>query len=136
MTSITTRRKSDQGTAWPPNTPGAREAEDDIQQQTPHRRTVRENKYVVAPKQHRVVHNDTLHQPQNTNSLSGTRDNTAHMFFEGDPTVNLYAKNIEVGTSTNGNPRQDKSPWGGFRVLDLLTTKALVLLIFSIMHHS
>ena len=26
---------SDQGKAWPPNTPGAREAEDDIQQKTP-----------------------------------------------------------------------------------------------------
>ena len=31
----TTTRKCDQGKAWPPNTPGAREAEDDIQQQTP-----------------------------------------------------------------------------------------------------
>ena len=28
-------RKSDQGKAWPPNTPGALVAEDDIQQQTP-----------------------------------------------------------------------------------------------------
>ena len=26
---------SDNGKAWPPNTPGAQEAEDDIQQQTP-----------------------------------------------------------------------------------------------------
>ena len=32
----TITRKSDQGKVWPPNTPGAREAEDDIQQQTPH----------------------------------------------------------------------------------------------------
>ena len=31
MTSMT--RKSDQGKAWPPNTPFTREAEDDIQQQ-------------------------------------------------------------------------------------------------------
>ena len=31
----TTKRKSDQGKAWPPNTPGARAAEDDIKQQTP-----------------------------------------------------------------------------------------------------
>ena len=30
-----TTRKSDQGTPWPPNTPGGREAEDDILQQTP-----------------------------------------------------------------------------------------------------
>ena len=31
----TTTRKSDHVKAWPQNTPGAREAEDDIQQQTP-----------------------------------------------------------------------------------------------------
>ena len=31
----TTTIKSDQGKAWPVNTPGAREAEDDILQQTP-----------------------------------------------------------------------------------------------------
>ena len=30
----TTTRKSDHGKAWPPNTPGAREADDDIHQQT------------------------------------------------------------------------------------------------------
>ena len=30
----TTTTNSDRGKAWPPNTPGAREAEDDIQQQT------------------------------------------------------------------------------------------------------
>ena len=28
-------RNTDQGKAWPPKTPGAREAEDDIQQLTP-----------------------------------------------------------------------------------------------------
>ena len=27
--------------------------------------------------------------------------------FEGDPAVKLHAKNIEVGTSANGNNRQD-----------------------------
>ena len=31
----TMTRKSDQGNAWPKNTPDAQEAEDDIQQQTP-----------------------------------------------------------------------------------------------------
>ena len=56
------------------------------------------------------------------------------MIFEGEPAVKLHAKNIEVGTSANGNPRQPKSPRGGFTVLDLLTTKALDLLGFSIMH--
>ena len=57
------------------------------------------------------------------------------MVFEGEPAVILHAKNIEVGTSANGNSRQTKSPWGGFTVLNLLTSKALVLLGFSIMHH-
>ena len=33
----TTTRKSDHGKAWPPNTPGVREAERDNQQQSPHR---------------------------------------------------------------------------------------------------
>ena len=37
VTSMTTTRRSHQGKAWPPNTPGAREADDDIQQQTPTR---------------------------------------------------------------------------------------------------
>ena len=54
------------------------------------------------------VHKDTLRQPQNTNSLRDTRDNTAHMVFEGEPAVKLHAKNIEVGTKANGNPRQDQ----------------------------
>ena len=40
-----------------------------------------ENKCIVVTKQHRGVHKDTLHQPQNTNSLRDTRDNTAQMVF-------------------------------------------------------
>ena len=77
---------------------------------------------------------DTLHQPQNTNSLRDTRDDTKHMVIEGEPAVEHHTKNVEIGTSANGNPRQDQSPWEGFTVLDLLTTKVLVLLGFSIMH--
>ena len=50
----------------------------------------------------------TVHQPQNTNSLRDTRDISTHMVFEGGPTVKLYAKNVKVGTSSNGNPRQDQ----------------------------
>ena len=73
-----------------------------------------------------------LHQPQNTNSLRDTGDNTTHMVFEGEPAVKLYAKNVKVETSANENPRQDQVTMG--RVLDLLTTKALVLLGFNIMH--
>ena len=65
----TTTRKSDQGKAWPPDTPGALEAEDDIQQQTPtpenNTRGLGENKFIVTTKQDRSVHKDTFHQPQN-----------------------------------------------------------------------
>ena len=30
------------------------------------------------------------------------------MVFECQPAVKLHAKNVEVGTSANANPRQDK----------------------------
>ena len=103
----------------------------------PHRRTILkdwENKCIVAMKQHRGVHKDTLHQPQNNNSLRDAGDNTTHMVFEGEPSVKLHTKNVKVGTSTNGNPRQDQVTMGRVVVLDLLTTKTLVLLRFSIVH--
>ena len=123
---------------WSPNTPGARESEEDIQQQTPNRRTILkdwENKCIAATNQHRGVHKGTLHQPQNTNSLRDTGDNAMRMVFEGEPTVKLHAKNVEVGTRANGNSREDQITMGRVTVLGLLTTKALVLLGFSIMHH-
>ena len=56
------------------------------------------------------------------------------MVHEGEPAVELDAKNIEVGTCANINPRQDQVTMGGFTVLNLPTTKALVLLGYSIMH--
>ena len=62
--------------------------------------------------QHRGVHKDTLHQPQNSNSLRDTGDNTTHMDFEYEPTVKLHAKNVKVGTSANETPDKTKSPWG------------------------
>ena len=105
----TTTRKSNQSKAWPSNTPGAREAEDDIQQQTP---TPENNAQglgkhcIVATKQHRGVHKDKLLQPQYTNYFKDTGDNTTHMEFEGEPAVKLHAKNVKVGTSANGNPMQ------------------------------
>ena len=77
----------------------------------PHMRTILkdwENKCIVATKQHRGVHKDTLHHPQNTNSLSDTGNNTTHMVFEGEPAVKLHAKNVKVGASKNINPSQDK----------------------------
>ena len=57
-----------------------------------------------------------------------------HMVFECELVVKLHAKDVEVGTSPIGIPDKTKSPWGWFTVLDLLTTKALVLLGFSITH--
>ena len=103
----------------------------------PHRRTILkdwENKCIVATKQHIGIHKDRLHQPQNTNSLRDTRDNTAHIVFESENAVKLHAKDIEDRTCANGNPSKTKSPWGGFTVLDLLTTKDIVLLGFRNMH--
>ena len=103
-------------------TPVAREAEDDIQQQTP----TPENKCRIATKQHRAVQKETLHQHRNTNSLRDAKDNTTHVVFEGELAVKLHTSNVEVGTSANGNHRQDQVTMGGLTVLDLLTTKAFV----------
>ena len=80
-----------------------------------HRRTMRkdwENKCIVARKQHRGVHIDMLHQPQNTNSLRDTRDNSTHMVLEDETPVKLHAKNVKVGTSANGTPRQEQVTMG------------------------
>ena len=46
-------------------------------------------------------------QPQNTNSLRDTGNNTTHLVFKGEPAVKLHAKDAEVGTSLDINPRQD-----------------------------
>ena len=62
---------------------------------------------------------DTLHQPQKTNSLRETGDNTMHMVFEGEPAVKLHTKNVKVEAQME-TPDKNKSPWGGFSVLDLL----------------
>ena len=74
----------------------------------PHRRTILKNwknKYIAATKQQRDVQ---LHRPQNTNYLRDTGGNTTHMVFEGEIAVKRHPKNVKVGTSTNGNPRQDQ----------------------------
>ena len=56
-----------------------------------------------------------------------------HMVFESELPVKFHSKDVEVGTSTYRNLKQDhKSPWGGLTVLDLLTTEALVLLGLSL----
>ena len=56
------------------------------------------------------------------------------MVFECELADKLHGNDVEVGTSSDRNSRQDKLPWGGLTVLDLLTTIALVLLGFSSMH--
>ena len=73
---------------WPPNTPGAREAEDVIQQQTP---TQENNTQGLGEQMHssneatQRCTQDTFHKPENTNSLIDTRDNTTHMHvFKGE----------------------------------------------------
>ena len=58
-------------------------------------------------------------------NLRDTRNKTPNMVFEGEFSVKLHTADHEVGTSTNGNPRQDQvTIWGGYTVLDLLTTPA------------
>ena len=54
------------------------------------------------------------------------------MVFEGELAVKLHAKDVEVMSSSDINPRQTKSPWGGFTVLDLLKIKALVLYVNNV----
>ena len=66
----------------------------------------------IETKHHRGIHKDMLNQPLNTNSSRDKRDNTAHMVFDGEPAVKLHAKNIEVGTSANGNPREEQVTMG------------------------
>ena len=77
---------------------------------------------------------DKLHQPQNTNYLRDTRDNTKHMVFEVVPAVKPYSTNVELGLAQMETPDKTKSLCGEFTVLDLLTTEALVLLHFSLVH--
>ena len=93
-----------------------------------------ESKLKIATKEHRGFHKYTFQQPLNTNTLRDTRNNTKHMVFEGELPVKLHAKEVEVALARMETPDLTKSPWGGFTVLDLLLTKALVLLGFSIMH--
>ena len=53
-----------------------------------------------------------FHQPQNTNSLRDTGNTTTHMVFECERAIKLHAKDVEVGTSSDRNPRQDKVTLG------------------------
>ena len=75
--------------------------------------------HIVAKKQHRCIHEDTLHKPQNTDSLRDTGDDTMRMVFES----NFTPRMSRLGLVQMETPDKTKSPWGGFTVLDLLTTK-------------
>ena len=46
------------------------------------------------------------------------------MVFEGELAIKLHAENVEVGLAQMETLDKTKSPWGGFTVLDLLTTNA------------
>ena len=59
-----------------------------------------------ATKYHRDVQKYSFHLPQNTNSLRDMGNNTTHMVFEGELAVKLHVKDVEVGTSSDRNPRQ------------------------------
>ena len=52
----------------------------------------------------------------------------------GDPAVKLHEILSRLGLAQMEISVRTKEPWGGFTVLDLLTTEALVLLGFRIMH--
>ena len=49
------------------------------------------------------------------------------MVFKCELAIKLRAKDVEVGTSSDRNPRQDQVTMGRLTAQDLLTTKALVL---------
>ena len=82
----TTSRKSDQDKAWSPNAPGARKAEDDIQQETP---TPESNTEGFGEQMH-SGNEETQRCPQRHasptskyQSFRDTRDNTKHIVVEG-----------------------------------------------------
>ena len=55
-----------------------------------------------------VSTNTRFTNAKNTNSLRDTRNITTHMVFEGELTLKLHAKYVELGTSSNGNPGQSQ----------------------------
>ena len=93
-----------------------------------HRRTIHkdwESKCRVATKQHRDILNVMLHQPQTTNSFRDKLDDTTYMVLEGEPILsNCTPRMSRLELAQMETPDKIKSPWGGFTVLYLLTTKA------------
>ena len=100
--------------SWPPNAPGTQEAKGDSQQLTPtpvnNTRGLGEQIHNCNKVTQRFKQNK-LHQAQNKCWLRDASDNAMHMVFECFA-VELYAKDVEVGTGANGNPRQDQVNMG------------------------
>ena len=91
----------------------------------PYRRTVLKDcevKWILARKKHRDVQKDTLHQPQNTNSLRDTGDNTTRMLFEVRMLSHFTPRMLRSGLAQMETPGKTKSSWGMVTVLDLLTS--------------
>ena len=61
-------------------------------------------------------------------TIQCTRSSKVSMLSNVTPSMS------RLGVTSIETPDKTKSPWGGLTVLDLLTTKALVLLGFIIMH--
>ena len=99
----------------------------------PHQRTILkdwEDKCIVATKQHRGVYKDTLHQPQNTNSLRDTGEWSSNVSLLSNFTPRMW----RLGPAQMETTDKTRSPWGGLTVQHLLITRAIVLLWFCIMH--
>ena len=75
-----------------------------------------------------------FHQTKKKNYLRDTGNNTTHMVFECELAVKLHAKDVEVGTSSDRNPRQHQITLGRAQSPGSTNEKALVLLGFNIMN--
>ena len=133
----TTTRNSDRDKARPPNTPAHKKLEVTFSSWPPHRRTILkdwENKWKIAKKYHRGNTNirfNSLKIP----ILWETRETIPRTLSSKVSLLsNFTPKMSRLGLARKETPDKTKSPWRGLTVLDLLTTKALVFLGFSIMH--
>ena len=112
----TATRKSDQGKAWPPNTPCAREAEDDIPQQTPtpenNTRGLGEQMHCNKEATQKCTQRHTS-QPPNTNSMGDTREDTAHMTSKVSLMSNFKPRKSRLGLAEMETPdRKDQVKMG------------------------
>ena len=107
---------SDQGKAWPPNTPGAREAEDDIQQQIP---TSENNTQGLGEQMHissEAIQRCPQRHPSPTSKyqlFENTGDNKTHMVFDGEPAVKPPQRMSRLRLAQMETPDMTKTPWEG-----------------------